>query len=154
MEEDQKANGGYFDTREKGLAPPLVTTKFITRDFGNASPRFIRSTMYYVPATDDMRKQSGVPFGVVISPLGKKRIKKIMIAYKLIIHILMIHFSNIAKLGADEIEPPVTDFGPSGPVRCMRCKAYMCSLMQFIDGGRRFQCPFCKGKEETCLKKI
>ena len=77
-----------------------------------------------------------------------------MIAYKLIIHILIIHFSNIAKLGADEIEPPVTDFGPSGPVRCMRCKAYMCSLMQFIDGGRRFQCPFCKGKEETCLKKI
>merc|ERR1711899_485144 len=123
MEEDQKANGGYFDTREKGLAPPLVTTKFITRDFGNASPRFIRSTMYYVPATDDMRKQSGVPFGVVISPL--------------------------AKLGADEIEPPVTDFGPSGPVRCMRCKAYMCSLMQFIDGGRRFQCPFCKATTEV-----
>jgi len=123
MEEDQKANGGYFDTREKGLAPPLVTTKFVTRDFGNASPRFIRSTMYYVPATDDMRKQSGVPFGVVISPL--------------------------AKVAADEIEPPVTDFGPSGPVRCMRCKAYMCSLMQFIDGGRRFQCVFCKATTEV-----
>ena len=153
MEEDQKANGGYFDTREKGLAPPLVTTKFITRDFGNASPRFIRSTMYYVPATDDMRKQSGVPFGVVISPLGKNQENNnsLQINY---FHILRFHFSNIAKLGADEIEPPVTDFGPSGPVRCMRCKAYMCSLMQFIDGGRRFQCPFCKGKEETCLKKI
>ena len=41
----------------------------------------------------------------------------------------------MAKVGKDEIEPPVTDFGPSGPVRCIRCKAYMCSLMQFIDGG-------------------
>ena len=88
MDEDQRANGGYFDTREKGQAPPLVTTKFITRDFGNASPRFIRSTMYYVPATDDMRKQTGVPFGIVLSPL--------------------------AKVAADEIEPPVSDFGPSG----------------------------------------
>merc|ERR1711878_233191 len=74
----------------------------------------MRSTMYYVPSSEDMRKQTGVPFGLVISPM--------------------------AKVGKDEIEPPVTDFGPSGPVRCIRCKAYMCSLMQFIDGGRRFQC--------------
>merc|ERR1711884_271756 len=31
MEEDQLSNtknGGYFDTREKGAPPPLVTTKF------------------------------------------------------------------------------------------------------------------------------
>ena len=42
----------------------------------------------------------------------------------------------MAKVAKDEIEPPMTDFGPTGPVRCIRCKAYMCSLMQFIDGGR------------------
>ena len=90
MEEDQRNSNGYFDTREKGQPPPLVTTNFITRDFGNASPRFIRSTMYYVPATEDMRKQTGVPFGIVLSPL--------------------------AKVAKDEIEPPVTDFGPSGIV--------------------------------------
>ena len=102
----------------KGLCPPLVTTNFITRDYGNASPRFIRSTMYYVPSSEEMRKQTGVPFGLVISPL--------------------------AQVAPDEIEPPVTDFGASGPVRCIRCKAYMCSQMQFIDAGRRFQCAFCK----------
>ena len=92
MEEDQRNSNGYFDTREKGQPPPLVTTNFITRDFGNASPRFIRSTMYYVPATEDMRKQTGVPFGIVLSPL--------------------------AKVAKDEIEPPVTDFGPSGMAQC------------------------------------
>lgn len=123
MEEDQRTNGGFFDTREKGHPPPLVTTKFVTRDYGNASPRFMRSTMYYVPSSEDMRKQTGVPFGLVISPM--------------------------AQVGADEIEPPVTDFGPSGPVRCIRCKAYMCSMMQFIDGGRRFQCAFCKATTEV-----
>jgi protein transport protein SEC24 len=123
MEEDQKANGGFFDTREKGQTPPLVTTQFVTRDYGNASPRLIRSTMYYVPSSEEMRKQTGVPFGLVISPL--------------------------AKAGVDEVEPPVTDFGPSGPVRCIRCKAYMSSLMQFIDGGRRFQCAFCKATTEV-----
>ena len=123
MEEDQRSNGGFFDTREKGHPPPLVTTKFVTRDYGNASPRFMRSTMYYVPSSEDMRKQTGVPFGLVISPM--------------------------AQVGPDEIEPPVTDFGPSGPVRCIRCKAYMCWMMQFIDGGRRFQCAFCKATTEV-----
>jgi protein transport protein SEC24 len=126
MDEDQKtyeSNGGYFDTKDKGAPPPLVTTNFVTRDYGNASPRFMRSTMYYVPSSEDMRKQTGVPFGLVISPM--------------------------AKVAKDEIEPPMTDFGPAGPVRCIRCKAYMCSLMQFIDGGRRFQCAFCKATTEV-----
>ncbi|TRY71003.1 hypothetical protein TCAL_17342 [Tigriopus californicus] len=118
MEEDQNNNKGYFETREKGQTPPLVTTDFICRDFGNASPRFIRSTMYNVPATTDMMKQTGVPFGLVIAPF--------------------------APVQEGEIEPPVSDFGPTGPVRCHRCKAYMCPFMQFIDGGRRFQCVFCK----------
>ncbi len=122
IEEDQKTNGGYFDTKEKGLTPPLVTTKFVVRDYGNASPRFIRSTMYNVPATPDMIKQTGVPFALVISPF--------------------------AQVGEGEHEPPVSDFGPTGPVRCIRCKAYMCPYMQFIDGGRRFQCVFCKVSEE------
>ena len=39
MEEDERAHGGNFDTTEKGLTPPLVTTKFTVRDYGNASPR-------------------------------------------------------------------------------------------------------------------
>ena len=31
----------------------------------------------------------------------------------------------------------------TGPVRCVRCKAYMCSFMQYTDGGRKFTCPLC-----------
>ena len=118
IEEDQRAHSGYFDTKEKGATPPLVTTKFCVRDYGNASPRFMRSTMYNVPATPDMMKQCGVPFSLVISPF--------------------------APVEEGEHDPPVSDFGPTGPVRCARCKAYMSPFMQFIDGGRRFQCPFCK----------
>ncbi|PIO75793.1 Sec23/Sec24 zinc finger [Teladorsagia circumcincta] len=38
---------------------------------------------------------------------------------------------------------PIIDLGPGGPVRCQRCKAYMCPFMEFQDGGRRFRCPFC-----------
>ncbi len=56
-------------------------------------------------------KQTAVPFSLVISPF--------------------------AKLEAGEMTPPIVDMGPIGPVRCGRCKAYMCPYMQFIDGGRR-----------------
>lgn len=123
MEDDQKNNGGEFQTKDKGLVPPLVTTKFVAQDYGNATPRFIRSTMYTVPATEELRKQSGVPFALVLTPM--------------------------AKVEEGESEPPVTDFGPTGPVRCIRCKAYMSPFMQFIDGGRRFQCAFCKATTEV-----
>ena len=57
-------------------------------------------------------KQTAVPFGLVISPF--------------------------AKLEKGEMVPPVVDMGQIGPVRCIRCKAYMCPFMQFIDGGRRY----------------
>ena len=74
--------------------------------------------MYTVPSTPDLLKQTSVPFGLVLSPF--------------------------APVADQENEPAVSDFGPTGPVRCIRCKAYMCPYMQFIDGGRRFQCVFCK----------
>lgn len=49
MQDDQQTRSGVFVTNQKGLVPPLVSTKFVVQDQGNASPRFIRSTMYNVP---------------------------------------------------------------------------------------------------------
>lgn len=57
MQDDQNMRGGVFITNQRGLVPPLVTTKFVTQDQGNASPRYIRSTMYTVPTTADIIKQ-------------------------------------------------------------------------------------------------
>nr|XP_003707701.1 PREDICTED: protein transport protein Sec24C [Megachile rotundata] len=123
MQDDQRVRGGVFVTNEKGLVPPLVTTKFVTQDQGNASPRFIRSTMYTVPTTADIIKQTNIPFGLIISPM--------------------------ARVAEGEYEPPIVDMGEIGPVRCIRCKAYMSPFMQFIDAGRRFQCMFCKATTEV-----
>ncbi|XP_067008422.2 protein transport protein Sec24C [Anabrus simplex] len=123
MQDDQHNRSGVFYTNQKGLVPPLVTTNFVTQDQGNSGPRFIRSSMYNVPATIDMMKQTAVPFGLVVSPL--------------------------ARLADEEYPPPIVDMGELGPVRCIRCKAYMCPFMQFIDGGRRFHCLFCKATTEV-----
>lgn len=128
MTENQNSITGPFITNEVGSVPPLVTTKFVTHDQGNSGPRFIRSTMYNVPATPDMMKQTSVPFSLIISPL--------------------------AEPAEGEIIPPIVDFGELGPIRCIRCKAYMSPNMQFVDAGRRFRCAMCKattdGNYQNC----
>ncbi|KAM9326103.1 protein transport protein Sec24C [Gastrophryne carolinensis] len=112
-----------FITGLRGQVPPLVTTNFLVKDQGNASPRYVRCTSYNFPANADMAKQSQVPLAAVIKPL--------------------------ATLPSDEAPPCVVDHGEAGPIRCNRCKAYMCPYMQFIEGGRRFQCCFC-----SCVTEV
>ncbi|XP_003939847.1 protein transport protein Sec24C isoform X2 [Saimiri boliviensis] len=123
--EDDRNNRGTepFVTGVRGQVPPLVTTNFLVKDQGNASPRYIRCTSYNIPCTSDMAKQAQVPLAAVIKPL--------------------------ARLPPDEASPYVVDHGESGPLRCNRCKAYMCPFMQFIEGGRRFQCCFC-----SCINDV
>ena len=70
-----------------------------------------RSTMYSIPSTPDMMKQTSVPFGVVISPMADQR--------------------------EDEAPLYLGTSLANGPVRCHRCKGYMSPLMMFMDGGRR-----------------
>ncbi|XP_063817407.1 protein transport protein Sec24C isoform X2 [Pseudophryne corroboree] len=123
--EDDRSNRSSepFITGLRGQVPPLVTTNFLVKDQGNASPRYIRCTSYNFPATSDMAKQSQVPLAAVIKPL--------------------------ATLPSDEAPTCVVDHGETGPIRCNRCKAYMCPYMQFIEGGRRFQCCFC-----SCVTEV
>uniref|UniRef100_A0A8C4MJQ7 SEC24 homolog C, COPII coat complex component n=1 Tax=Equus asinus asinus TaxID=83772 RepID=A0A8C4MJQ7_EQUAS len=120
-------------TGPPGPPPPMHSSQqpgyqlqqngFLPLSSGNASPRYIRCTSYNIPCTSDMAKQAQVPLAAVIKPL--------------------------ARLPPEEASPYVVDHGESGPLRCNRCKAYMCPFMQFIEGGRRFQCCFC-----SCINDV
>lgn len=123
MIENQRNAGGPFVVNQPGLLPPLVTTKFVVQDQGNSSPRFVRSSLYCIPASADLLKTTALPFTLIVSP-----------------------FARIVK---GEYDPPIVDFGELGPVRCNRCKAYMSPNMQFIDAGRRFQCLMCRVSTEV-----
>ncbi|KAJ8416421.1 hypothetical protein AAFF_G00357090 [Aldrovandia affinis] len=124
IEDDQAKRGGQaYTTNQRGQVPPLVTTDFVVQDQGNASPRFMRCTAYSFPCTADLAKQCQVPLATVITP-----------------------FATIPK---NEAPLYVVNHGEAGPLRCNRCKAYMCPYMQFIDGGRRYQCGFC-----SCVNEV
>ncbi|CAJ0928978.1 unnamed protein product, partial [Mesorhabditis belari] len=118
VREEDAVRAGLFPTGfPHAEHPPLVTTEFYAQDQGNVNPRFMRSTMYVAPQSGDILKHSQLPLAVAISPF--------------------------AALDERERPPPVVDLGPQGPIRCQRCKAYMCPFMEFQDGGRRFRCPYC-----------
>uniref|UniRef100_A0A4W3GYE0 SEC24 homolog D, COPII coat complex component n=1 Tax=Callorhinchus milii TaxID=7868 RepID=A0A4W3GYE0_CALMI len=124
IEEDKvRRLGQIFTTNIKGQLPPLVTTDCVIQDQGNASPRFVRCTTYCFPSTADMAKQSQVPLAAVIKPF--------------------------ATLPANEAPIYIVNHGETGPLRCNRCKAYVCPYMQFIEGGRRYQCGFC-----NCVNEV
>merc|ERR1719354_524790 len=122
---DDRANHptGQFVTNERGKVPPLVTTPFTTMDQGNSGPGLVRATMYSVPDSPDMKKQTSVPLGLVMTPLAEPQ--------------------------PGEYPVPVVNLGDMGPVRCLRCKAYISPYMVFTDGGKRFQCIFCKATTEV-----
>ncbi|XP_053767877.1 protein transport protein Sec24D isoform X2 [Desmodus rotundus] len=118
IENDRATRGGQvYVTSTRGQVPPLVTTDYVVQDQGNASPRYIRCTTYCFPSTSDMAKQAQVPLAAVITPF--------------------------ATVPPNEAPLYLVNHGEAGPVRCNRCKAYMCPFMQFIEGGRRYQCGFC-----------
>ncbi|XP_011628219.1 protein transport protein Sec24-like At4g32640 [Amborella trichopoda] len=103
--------------------PPSAASNYIVKDYGNCSPRYIRSTIYQIPCTGDLLTTSSMPLALMIQPLA------------------LPHPSE---------EPiQVVDFGESGPVRCSRCKGYINPFMKFIDQGRRFICNLCGFTDET-----
>ncbi|XP_062483577.1 protein transport protein Sec24D isoform X2 [Pezoporus occidentalis] len=118
IENDKASRGGQiYATNTRGQVPPLVTTDCIIHDQGHASPRYIRCTTYCFPLSSDMARQACIPLAAVIQPF--------------------------AVVPPNETPLHVVSHGETGPIRCNRCKAYMCPFMQFIEGGRRYQCGFC-----------
>ena len=118
FEDDRNTRSGPFPTGYASAEhPPLSNTEFDAQDQGNSNPKFIRSSLYCVPQTSDILKQTGIPFALSLNPF--------------------------AQLSENEHPVPVIDLGELGPVRCQRCKAYISPFMEFIDGGRKFRCAFC-----------
>ncbi|GLE02924.1 hypothetical protein PINS_up011788 [Pythium insidiosum] len=103
--------------------PPPATSDFVCLDEGTCNPRFIRPTLNHVPTTKDVLKQCGLPLAAVICPL--------------------------AELKEDELPIPLVDFGPTGPLRCTRCRAYVNAYTRFIQGGKKFVCNICLLNNET-----
>jgi protein transport protein SEC24 len=119
-EETHRKN--IFSTTSR-MQPPLAITRFRAQDHGSCNPRFLRSTLYNIPATNELLAQSGIPFGLICQPL--------------------------ADVDPLENPVPVADFTKMGPPRCLRCNAFINPYFQFVEGGRKFNCNICSAQSEV-----
>ncbi|KNC80263.1 hypothetical protein SARC_07373 [Sphaeroforma arctica JP610] len=125
MANDQKNYDGEaarYGTLQKP-APPLASTNFVAIDEGNCTPRFLRMTCNSIPNTEELSKTSRLPLVAVVQPL--------------------------AEVLPGELPTPLVDMGTDGPIRCRRCHAYINPFVQFVDGGRRYNCNLCSFTNEV-----
>lgn len=90
-----------FNSSVREQVPPPSDSDFASMDDGNASCRFVRSTLYSVPSTADALRRSSLPFSLVVTPLARPQPGERLV--------------------------PVADYNTeAGPLRCTRCMAYAC----------------------------
>lgn len=109
------------------VAPPDPTTPFHAVDQGTASSKFIRSSMYYVPETEQLRAATKLPVAVTIRPFAP----------------LLPNEEPVPVVDMRREEAVLNDPLDSGPIRCRRCRAYVNPQMQFNSNGR-FSCNICQ----------
>ncbi|KAK6465624.1 hypothetical protein DFJ63DRAFT_25594 [Scheffersomyces coipomensis] len=122
-------DGSYktFSTFEN-ITPPDAGTNYICIDQGSASPKYIRSTMYYVPETEQLRNTTKLPVAITIRPFAPLLDSEDPV-------------SVVDMRRADVVnkEDPLS----MGPIRCRRCRTYINPAFQFTNNNR-FVCNICQ----------
>ncbi|KDO53469.1 hypothetical protein CISIN_1g0282911mg, partial [Citrus sinensis] len=61
-----------YETRQgKSVKPPPpVTSKYIVKDTGNCSPRYIRCSLNQIPCTENLLKLSSMPSALMVQVLA------------------------------------------------------------------------------------
>ena len=115
------------------VVPPTAGTQIHTVDQGTASGKFIRSTMYNVPESEQLRAATKLPMAVTIRPFAP-----------LLETEEPIPVVDMTQLG----DVPGADALDIGPVRCRRCRTYMNPAMQHTPN-YRFVCNICQFPNNT-----
>jgi protein transport protein SEC24 len=96
--------------------PPSPSIPFTAIDEGQASPKYIRPTMYRVPQNYTLLQSWKVPMGLIVQPM--------------------------ADVCEGEYELPRAEWGTDGPVRCDACGGYVNPGTEFLENGTKGRCNF------------
>ncbi|XP_058104193.1 protein transport protein SEC24 A-like [Magnolia sinica] len=105
----------------KALPRPLdgdvESSSFVETYPLNCHPRYLRLTTRAIPNSQTLFSRWHLPLGVVIHPLAE---------------------------APDGEKLPIVNFGPTGIIRCRRCKAHVNPYVTFFYHGRKWCCNLCE----------
>lgn len=116
----------------QNVVSPTAGTQFQTVDQGTAAAKFMRSTMYNIPETDQLRQASKLPVAVTIRPFAP----------------LLSTEEPIPVVDMRETGKGFVEKGEEGPIRCRRCRTYMNPSIQHAHGNK-FTCNICQFPNNT-----
>lgn len=82
----------------------------------NCDSRYLRLTTSAMPNSQSLLSRWHLPLGAVVHPLAE---------------------------APDGEEVPIVNFGPTGIIRCRRCRTYVNPYVTFTDAGRKWRCNIC-----------
>lgn len=126
--EDGSSAGFQSFLSFQNVVPPLAGTQYHAVDQGTAVPKFIRSSMYNVPESENMRRATKLPMAVTVRPFAPLLASEDPVP--------VVDMSTLGTYGA-------TDDSDIGPPRCNRCRTFINPCMKFTDA-TRFQCNICQ----------
>ncbi|RCK54706.1 SED5-binding protein 3 [Candida viswanathii] len=125
---DQAGNYKSFQTFVD-ISPPDAGTQFHSIDQGNSLSKFMRSTLYYVPESEQLRLATKLPIAITVRPFAP----------------LLKSEDPIQTVDFSVNDPHNRPEDPLsiGPIRCHRCRTYVNPSMQFTHN-QRFVCNICQ----------
>lgn len=111
------------------ISPPDAGTQFHSIDQGNSLSKFMRSSLYYIPESEQLRLATKLPIAVTVRPFAPTLENEDPIQ--------LVDFSTNDP--QNRPEDPLS----IGPIRCHRCRAYVNPSMQFTYN-QRFVCNICQ----------
>ncbi|KAK6198172.1 sec-24-like membrane protein [Scheffersomyces amazonensis] len=113
----------------QNVTPPEAGTRYIAIDQGSASPKYIRSSMYYMPESEVLRSASKLPVSVTIRPFAPLLDTEDPVP--------------VVDMKRDYLQTGGDDPLSKGPIRCRRCRTYVNASFQFTNNNK-FICNICQ----------
>lgn len=112
----------------QNVSPLMAGTQYHAVDQGTATPKFIRSTMYNMPESENLRRATKLPVAISVRPFAP------LLASEEPVPVV-----DMSTLGAFSAR----DDYDVGPPRCNRCRTFINPSMTF-SGANRFICNICQ----------